>query len=442
MTSVTNLKSRIHGMIWIVLALAVGCWGLAHHLANQAEKNAASSRVTKISLASTETEAPEVRQSAMRTQSAVEKILGQQRNPGGSDALADLVWKATKDASQAGELSKTVEAELAKRMAESSPDELAALIAVLDSSSASKPVAEQIEVMIYEHLAAKEVRKSLELGLPRMYTASQKIRKSLYQIFQTWGRNQPNKAEAWLDQQIAAGMLDSQSADGMNRPRNGFEIAMLDVYVYLPTLDAFKARVEKIPPDIRKFALEAIQHQWVRPHLEKELMEVVRTHLSKDIATEAVMSIATGRAMDTGYDAASQTLKTAEFNQEEIARAVKMAAGSQIYKLSCKGTVSQKDFDDARNWIRSMSPETLNSDTSALLVLIAQTRRPQKYEESLSLLDSLQGTPEFDMVLYGYLDELIQEPLMKRSVTLVDRISNPALREKARNHLQQRLKTR
>jgi hypothetical protein len=156
--------------------------------------------------------------------------------------------------------------------------------------------------MLEQMLIGPLIEKDPELALTRFMGCLQEeqsgIKWHLSNALRQWAKLDSGKANAWLDQQIAAGKFDSKTLDGRSQFRMQFEGVMLDVL--LPSDPAAAgSRLGALPEDQRAEVLSGLLGSLKEENLTS-FAKLVRDQLPAK-AQALIFAQQAGQAAQGGY---------------------------------------------------------------------------------------------------------------------------------------------
>jgi hypothetical protein len=236
-------------------------------------------------------------------------------------------------------------------------------IALLDISTASRNLLEQA---LLGPLAEKDPEAALTRFGEGLSDADGMVRWQLQHALARLGGQDPSKAVKWLDQQIAAGNLESRSLDGRNPLRAQFEGALVCSLISSDA-QAVSARLAALPEEQRT---EVMRHHLMgnlKEEDQKAFAEIVRAQLPEESGLQTISQVAARSVTRGGYPEVSAYLDRIEASPAERRSTAEQAANSKIQELSRKRGLSHEDLDSMRSWVETQAPGTADATTGKVL---------------------------------------------------------------------------
>jgi hypothetical protein len=281
------------------------------------------------------------------------------------------------------------------------------LVAALDEIAALEiedSVRSLIESMVAEQLAEKNPELALSRFTDRLSDGDQQGGWMLSQALGKWAEKDATKAAAWLDQQIAAGKLDSKSLDGKNRTRAMLESGLIQKLLSSDPAAA-AARVAVLPEDQRS---ESIQMFSSNPLNEKD--QLVFAKLVREQIPDKEQSKILGRqgaslARQGDYQKVTAYLNHIQASQPEKAACVEEVATSRIQSIAWEKKLVREDFDKMREWAKTQAPEAVNAVTGkALGDSLRSGNSKFSFPEAIELTTQYHDAGGGDDLLAGFLE--------------------------------------
>jgi hypothetical protein len=216
-----------------------------------------------------------------------------------------------------------------------------------------------------------------------------------------WSGKNPTAAAAWLDQQIAAGKLDSKSLDGTSRARIQFEGALIGALISSDPAAA-ALRLKSLPEDQRSDSLRT-SRKFTEDKDQLAYANLVRSGLSEAAQAQQFTEKASMIASTGGYTKITEYLDRIKATPAERAGCVEKAVDANIQYLSKKKKVTREDIDAMREWATSQAPGTTANVTGVALARSTRTNNQLEFSEAAALATQYHEADGNDEVLIGFL---------------------------------------
>lgn len=304
---------------------------------------------------------------------------------------------------------------------------LAALdeVVALDISAASRELLEQT---LFGPLLEKDPEAALTRFADRLHDSAGMMRWQLSSALANWGKKEPVKAGAWMDQQIAAGNFESKSLDGRNSLRTQFEGTLIASLISSGP-QAAGARLAALPEDQR---MEVMRHHTMgnlKEEDQKVFAEIVRAQLAEDAVVQTISQAAARAVSRGGYPEVTAYLDRIEATPAERKSTAEQAANSQIHQLSRQKVISREDLDSMRAWVETQAPGSADATTGK--VLGQAVRRDGKFDfpQAAALALEYHESSGNDEVLSYFLDGQAARQNQAEARVLTEQISDEKRRE-------------
>jgi len=184
-----------------------------------------------------------------------------------------------------------------------------------------------------------------------------------------WAKQDPAKADAWLDEQIAAGKFDSKTLDGKNPCRAQFEGVMLGI---LLTADPAAAgrRLGAMPEDQRADIIGNDLINSVTAETQAAFTKLVRDQVPAADRPGIFAIQAAQCAVQGGYSKVTEYLAQIDATPAERSTCVERAASIRIFANN--RLVTSEDLDTLRTWAGAQAPDTTDRVTGNILATATQ----------------------------------------------------------------------
>ncbi|RYD26587.1 MAG: hypothetical protein EOP87_22530 [Verrucomicrobiaceae bacterium] len=260
----------------------------------------------------------------------------------------------------------------------------------------------------------------------------------LAQAMETWAGKDPEKAFAWMDQQIAAGLFESKYLDGKNWTRILYEGVLIRSLLTAEG-DRLSQWFDRLPADLHKDVLEATVSVW-RPHgvfgaaEEVALAGLVRAKLSPEDQSGVFVRRA-NEACAGGLDAVDKFFETIKATPEEKLRCVGEVVNARLRGVVVSRTATREDLMGLREWMAGHAPQSVDRLTGEMLGSAAasdgiapSSYRRMSWSEAASFVVEFNGAGGDDGVLVAFLKSEGGRSDKKQARELAARIPDEVLR--------------
>ena len=299
-------------------------------------------------------------------------------------------------------------------------------IAALDIEDSTR---EQLQSMILGVLVEKDPKLALErfgnyLGDERS--------DFLWPLSDALGKlavKDPAAAVAWLDQQVAAGKFESKSLDGINHSLVRLERMLVNALLKSDPSGA-TAHVAALPESLREELFQKVDFFQLEPKNEAAYANLVRGSLASDKVGGILANAADTLSMLGGFERVDGFIASARATDDEKKAIVEQVMKNTIARNGAN--INTDDLEKARAWGAGQSPGVVDKATGeALAIMIWEGGDFTKASELALQYDAKSGNDE---VLAGFLkSNEVREESSEQAKTLIDKIKDPALREKIAN---------
>lgn len=292
-------------------------------------------------------------------------------------------------------------------------------IAALDLPDQGRMMLQQMLVGLIVEKSPEELLKRFadKIGLDGDWVSWQ-----LARAITGWAKANPDAATAWLDQQIAAGNLESTKLDGRSPTRLRFETALVEALIGQDP-DAAKARVLALPEDQRQQLLGQLPIGQVGP---KQYVELVRGSLSNPLdVSSAIANAASSLRHQGGLERVGRFLDESGATPAERAVVVEQAATTVSQQA-----VKREDVERMREWVINEAPGSENRLAGKMLANAVENSRTTGFSAAAAMVADFHQSTGSDDVLVGFLSERNIAPSnWQEARQLAEKISNPQQRE-------------
>ncbi len=273
-------------------------------------------------------------------------------------------------------------------------------ITALDLPAESKMM---LEGLLIHPLMEKDPELALTRFIGRLQEENGSMAWQLSGAMKRWGAKDPARAEAWLDQQIAAGTFDTRTLDGKSQSRIRFEGSMIAALLSTDP-DAAARRLEAMPQDQHDEIMRTTTSDFIKEEEQATYADFIRKHLPDEQQPKNISNIANHIAMRGGYPEVTAFLDRIEATPAERAASAAEAAESKIRMQSFNKPVTREDLDSMREWVETQAPGTADSVTGKALGNAAQGGRQMKFADAAALAVQYHEASGNDDVLATFLE--------------------------------------
>jgi hypothetical protein len=291
-------------------------------------------------------------------------------------------------------------------------------IATLGLSAADRAL---IDRVLMQPLMQKDPERALTRFIDRLQGNDAAMNGQLIGGLRDWARKDASKADAWLDQQIAAGKFESKSLDGRNLARMQLEGSLIGVLL-TSSPNTAAHRLAAMPEDQRgdligNFTLNSLKEESL-PALAKLIREQVpATDQARTFALQAAQRVAQG-----GYAKVSEFLARTQPTPAERIACVEQAVATSV--LSNDRKITRDDLDSVREWVGSQAPNATDSVTGKLLCAAALNNRKLDFAEAAELAVQYSQARGNDDVLITFVENWAMGSSKEQARVLAARITD------------------
>lgn len=322
---------------------------------------------------------------------------------------------------------------LQQRLLSMSKEELVAAldeIATLDLSSAARGMLEQ---MLIGPLIEKDPELALTRFADRIRDQRNGVAWQLSNALGKWAAKDPEKARAWFDKQIEAGIFDSKSLDNRNQTRNQFEGSLISSLLGTNPDDAGR-RLGALPEEQRREVLTNYAFQQLKDQDQQAFAKLVRSQLPENAQASTIANQTSRMVMQGGYEKVTEYLDRINASATERSASVEQAAESKFRNLARQKTLAREDVDAMRTWADSQAPGTADRATGSALGNAMGGNR-LKFEDAAALAVQYHDSSGNDDVLTAFLGNYNARNNKDQARVLAEKISDLTRREEILNNL-------
>jgi len=241
-----------------------------------------------------------------------------------------------------------------------------------------------------------------------------------------WARQAPGEADAWLDEQIAAGKFDSKTLDGKSQFRTQFEGVMLGI---LLTADPAAAgrRLAAAPQDQRADIINNNLINSVTAETQAAFTKLVRDQVPAADRPGIFAIQAAQCAVQGGYSKVSEYLAQIEATPAERSMCVERAASIRIFANN--RPVTSEDLDTLRTWAGTQAPDASDRVTGNILATATQMTPALAFNAAAELAVHYSQASGNDDVLATFLDTWTARNNKDQARVFAEKIADESRRE-------------
>ena len=376
--------------------------------------------------------------------SALKEALAARASGSGADAVASKAKSEDQLAQEKGPIDwKKIVAQIAEKQSGGglrsylriegrfnalSKEELASALDEIATGDMPEETRQELQQLLLKSLCEKDPEYAVTRYFGLADDQSPSVSWRLAQALAGWAGKNPVAATAWLDQQIAAGKLDSKSLDGTSPTRMRFEGSLIEVFISTdPTAAA--ARLKPLPENQRLSSLLTGGHDI------KDEDQLAYVNLIRNGLPEKAQALAFGLQIDSklrgeGYTEVTEYLNRIQATPAERAASVEQVAAHKIAQLSRNNKVTRGDIDAMRTWATSEAPGTTDQVTGIALARSTYSFNKMEFSEAAGLAIQYHDASGNDEVLSSFLAGCEAGPRYeKEAAVLAAKISDVKKRE-------------
>jgi len=255
----------------------------------------------------------------------------------------------------------------------------------------------------------------------------------LSQALAAWTKQDAAGATAWLDQQIAAGALDSKSLDGKSPPRVQFEKALLEVLLSADSQAAAR-RLANLSQDQCKEVLSRMRYDDFEEKDQMALANLTRQQLSGKDQAE-VLAQAVSNSITDDYSKITACMNRIEASPTERAACIDSVVRLRFNMLSHQRRITPEDVEKVRAWTGAVAPQATDRATGLALASALNSKNYKRFSEFADLAEQYHEAGGGDEILIPLLESWGAKENQERARKLAERLSD----ERRRNDLLKKL---
>jgi hypothetical protein len=223
----------------------------------------------------------------------------------------------------------------------------------------------------------------------------------LKQAFEAWLKRDPAAANAWLDQQLAAGTLDGKSLDGKDPIRLQMQAASLYSLIASDPAAATR-RMSDIPSDQRTDMLLG-SHYSVAEKDHGVFADLVRSSLPTEDHSKVLSSQLELHGNLDDLTKMSSYLSRIDATKEERAACMEVATMTLFTLMPREREVTRGDFDRFYQWAGSIDPDSAAEVTGTALALTLSSGKNASFDELAGIATAYHAAGAGDDILVTFI---------------------------------------
>ena len=276
-------------------------------------------------------------------------------------------------------------------------------------------------------LIQKDPEFALTFFIDRINEQSSIITDRLTEALHEWAKEDPAKAAAWFDQQIAAGKFGSKSLDGHSRASGQFKGALISVLLASDP-DAAGRHLSTIPEDRRCVVLINREFESLKEENQLAFAELVRSQVPADDQAYTIAHQASNLVSGDGYSKVTEYLDRIEATPAERAKCAEEAAYWKL-RIHDDKKVTRENLDEMREWVTSQAPEALASITGKSLGNAIEGDHKMEFSEAADLALQYNQISGNDDVLSSFLENWPADKNKEQARALAEKITDKVRRK-------------
>ena len=271
----------------------------------------------------------------------------------GADAVASKAKSADQLAQEKGPIEwKKIAAQMTERRSGGGPqtylriedkfnalskEELVSALDEIATVEMPQKTRQELQAQLLHSLCEKDPEYALVRCFGVMDDHNARVSGQLAQALGVWAGKNPVAATAWLDQQIAAGKLDSKSLDGKSPTRMRFEGSLIEVFISTDPAAA-AARLKSLPENQRADSLMSGRKDSIRDKDQLAYVNLIRNGLPEKAQAKVFeWQMEDMMCREGGYNKVTEHLNRIQATPAERVIYVKRAATSKYERLLVDG---------------------------------------------------------------------------------------------------------
>ncbi len=315
-----------------------------------------------------------------------------------------------------------------QRMQPMTQEEMVAALEEIAALDVPAEVRAMLEGMIINPLLEKDPELALTRFIDRLDDDGGQMRWQLPRAMKNWAEKDPAKAQAWFDQQIAAGKFDSKALDGRSQNRIQFEGQLIGVLIGSDSETAAK-RLAAMPEDQRDDIMQSGWMDSIKEDKQIAYADFIRGQLPEKEQAELIANFGNQLARGDGFTAVDAYLDRIAATPEERTATAAEVAISKIQMDSYNMPVTRENLDAMRGWVDKQAPGTADNVTGKALGSAAQGNRQMKFADAAVLAQQYDDASGRQDVLAGFLQSNVIYSNRDEARELAQKITDEKRRE-------------
>ena len=307
--------------------------------------------------------------------------------------------------------------------------EITAALGEIETFNIPDSSSRELHRMLLDALSDKNPKLVCQQFIEKAIGQSATLTWPIKQAFEAWLKRDSAAANAWLDQQLAAGTLEGKSLDGKEPIRLYLQAASL--YSLIASDPAAAARrMNEIPLDQRKEMLLG-SHYSVAEKDHKAFADLVRSSLPQEDHSKVLGSQISLYGNQDDLKKMSDYISRIDATKEERIACMKAATLTLFTLMPRERKVTRADFDQFHQWAGSIDADSAAEVTGSALALSLMSGKNVSFDELASIASDYHEAGAGDEILIAFIEQsLANENVSKAKAREVAmKITNEASRE-------------
>lgn len=316
-----------------------------------------------------------------------------------------------------------------------SAEELCGELDKLSSAELDPRARRRFEGMIIDILVEKSPKLALERAGDQL--TDEDHSRQMASALGKWAQSDPIAAAAWLDKQIAAGVLAGKSLDGDSRIYPQYESGLIGV-LFQSDLKSAAKRLASMPEEQRLAVFYGRWSKAVDPAKEGDFVALVR-EAGGDSNVERILSqYAANLVHGQDFERVDRFISVSRATPDEKA-AIVSTVMEQSFLGRNSGVFNPESFDKVRAWAAANAPESVDENTGKMLAGALWTQKNRLEDVTARVLKYNEASGN-DETLIAF---LTSEPVRRRGgddkariLELAAKIKDPAKQQEVLDRIQ------
>jgi hypothetical protein len=263
----------------------------------------------------------------------------------------------------------------------------------------------ELQRMLLDALARKNPGLACQHFIEKANGQSATLTWPLKQAFEEWLKRDSGAANAWLDQQLAAGTLDGKSLDGKDPIRLHMQAASLYSLVASDPAAAMR-RMSDIPLDQRKDMLLG-SHYSVAEKDYEVFADLVRSSLPTEDHSKVLSSQLSLYGNQDDLTRMSSYLSRINATKEERVACMEVATFTLFTLMPRERKVTREDFDQFHQWAGSIEPDHAAEMTGTALAVSLSSGKNVSFDELAGIAADYHRSGAGDDILVAFIEQSV-----------------------------------